>query len=215
MKLRVIDLGRAAFDDAFALQEETVAERKAGTIPDTLILVEHDPVYTLGRNSDPANVLESPEALAARGIQLIPTTRGGQVTYHGPGQLVGYPVMDLAARGKGVLWYVEHLERTLMDVLRRFGVESHTDPKNRGVWVGDAKIAALGVRVTRHVTMHGFALNIAVNLADYAGIIPCGIRDKGVTSLDLMKPEVTLELVRPVVINVFRDIFGYERDDNE
>ncbi|MBT3191383.1 MAG: lipoyl(octanoyl) transferase LipB [Verrucomicrobia bacterium] len=210
MKLRVIDMGRAAFDRALALQEKTVAERKADVVPDTLILVEHDPVYTLGRNADLANVLDSPEALAARGIQLVPTTRGGQVTYHGPGQLVGYPVIDLAARNKGVLWYVEHLERVLMDVLEQFGLESHTDPKNRGVWIGDSKIAALGVRVTRHVTMHGFALNVAVNLEDYSGIVPCGIRDKGVTSLHVAKPDVTLDTVKPIVVDVFREVFEYE-----
>ncbi len=210
MKLQVIDLGRAAFDRAFTLQEETVAARKANRVPDTLILVEHDPVYTLGRNADPANVLASPEALAARGIQVVPTTRGGQVTYHGPGQLVGYPVIDLAVRGKGVLWYVENLERVLIEVLRQFGVESCTDPKNRGVWIGNDKIAALGVRVTRHVTMHGFALNVAVNLEDYAGIVPCGIQNRGVTSLDRLKPDVTLEQVKPVVVDVFQDVFGYE-----
>jgi len=212
MKLRVLDLGRVAFDQALALQEETVAARKANAVPDTLILVEHDPVYTLGRNADPSNVLASPEALEARGIQVVPTTRGGQVTYHGPGQLVGYPVLDLATRRKGVLWYVEHLEQTLMEVLRKFGLESCTDPKNRGVWIGNDKIAALGVRITRHVTMHGFALNVAVNLEDYAGIVPCGIRDKGVTSLNILKPDVTLDMVNPVVINVFKDVFEYEND---
>ena len=212
MKLRVLDLGRVAFDQALVLQEETVAARKANAVPDTLILVEHDPVYTLGRNADPSNVLASPEALEARGIQVVPTTRGGQVTYHGPGQLVGYPVLDLATRRKGVLWYVEHLEQTLMEVLRKFGLESCTDPKNRGVWIGNDKIAALGVRITRHVTMHGFALNVAVNLEDYAGIVPCGIRDKGVTSLNILKPDVTLDMVNPVVINVFKDVFEYEND---
>ncbi len=212
MKLRVLDLGRVAFDQALVLQEETVAARKANAVPDTLILVEHDPVYTLGRNADPGNVLASPEALKARGIQVVPTTRGGQVTYHGPGQLVGYPVLDLAARGKGVLWYVEHLEQTLMEVLRKFGLDSHTDPKNRGVWIGNDKIAALGVRITRHITMHGFALNVSVNLEDYAGIVPCGIRDKGVTSLNILKPDVTLDMVKPVVIDVFKDVFEYEND---
>ncbi len=210
MKLRVLDIGRAPFERAFALQEETVAARQSDSVPDTLILVEHDPVYTLGRNADPANVLESPEALAQRGIRLVQTTRGGQVTYHGPGQLVGYPVIRLRDHGKGVLCYVESLERMLMQVLASHGQQSHTDPENRGVWIGDAKIAALGVRVTRHVTMHGFALNVAVNLSDYSGIVPCGIKDRSVTSLDLLCPGITLDAVKPVVISAFRDVFGYE-----
>ena len=212
MKLRIVDLGRTSFADAFAFQEETVAARQRNEIADTLILVEHSPVYTLGRNADPANVIATPEELSARGIEVVPTTRGGQVTYHGPGQLVGYPILDLAARGKGVLWYVEQLEQALIKVLQAFGLEGRTDAKNRGVWIGDAKVAALGVRVTRHVTMHGFALNVAVNLSDYAGIIPCGIQDRGVTSLHLFRPEATLETVKPILTDVFCDVFDYESE---
>jgi len=210
MKLRVLDLGRVPFERAFVLQEQIVAERQQDAVPDTLILVEHDPVYTLGRNADLTHVLASEEERARRGIRVVPTTRGGQVTYHGPGQLVGYPIIALAAREKGVLWYVEMLERTLMDVLLAFGLESRTDRQNRGVWIGDEKIAALGVRVTRHVTMHGFALNVTVDLADYGGIVPCGIHDKGVTSLHLQRPDVTLDTVKPVVIDAFRRNFEYE-----
>jgi len=210
MKLKIIDLGRTDFTSAFKLQEETVAARKENLIEDTLILVEHNPVYTLGRNSDPAYVLDSAESLEKRGIDLVQTTRGGQVTYHGPGQLVGYPVISLAARNKGVLWYVEHLEKLIIEVLRKFDVESYADKKDRGVWIDNNKIAALGVRVTRHITMHGFALNVCVNLNDYAGIIPCGIVDKGVTSLHLHKSNVTLDDVKPVIIETFKEIFEYE-----
>jgi lipoyl(octanoyl) transferase len=210
MKLKIVDMGRVSFERAFAFQEETVAARQRHEVSDSLILVEHDPVYTLGRNADLADVIASPEELADRGISVVPTTRGGQVTYHGPGQLVGYPILDLVARRKGVLWYVEHLERALIQVLDHFGLEGHTDSANRGVWIGDDKVAALGVRVTRHVTMHGFALNVAVDLSDYNGIVPCGIRDKGVTSLDVFLPDVTLEMVKPVVIKTFQDIFEYE-----
>ncbi len=209
MNLKIIDLGRTDFAEAFRLQEETVAARKENAIEDSLILVEHNPVYTLGRDSDPAYVLDSAEALKKRGIDLVQTTRGGQVTYHGPGQLVGYPVINLAVRNKGVLWYVEHLEKFIIEVLHKYGVESHAGKKDRGVWIGDNKIAALGVRVTRHVTMHGFALNVSVNLDDYAGIIPCGIKNKGVTSLHLHKPDVTLNKVKPVVIETFKEIFEY------
>jgi lipoyl(octanoyl) transferase len=209
MKLRVLDLGRSTFAHALAIQEEVVEARKRDAACDTLILVEHDPVYTLGRKADSANVLASAEELASRGIDVIRTSRGGQVTYHGPGQLVGYPVIDLGARRKGVLWYVEQLERTLIRVLSDFGLEGRTDAANRGVWIDNEKIAALGVRVTRHVTMHGFALNVAVDLSDYAGIVPCGIRDKGVTSLHMFAPDVTLEAVKPVVVDAFSDLFGY------
>jgi len=210
MNLNIIDLGRTNFATAFKFQEEIVASRKEDAIEDTLILVEHNPVYSLGRNADPANVLDSTDTLKQRGIELVQTTRGGQVTYHGPGQLVGYPVISLTARNKGVLWYVEHLEKLIIEVLRKFDVESYAGKKDRGVWIENNKIAALGVRVTRHITMHGFALNVNVNLDDYSGIIPCGIKDKGVTSLHLYKPDITLDQVKPVVIETFKEIFDYK-----
>lgn len=210
MKLAVKDLGQMDYDAALRLQEECVAKRKDNTIPDTLLLVEHPPVYTLGRNADTANVLDSPETLAQRGIALVRTTRGGQVTYHGPGQLVGYPVLDLSAHKKGVLWYVEQLEKMLIKTLYEFGIQSEAGRKDRGVWIGNNKIAALGVRVTRHITMHGFALNVRVNLDDYSGIVPCGIVGKGVTSIHLLKPDITVDAVKPVLIEVFKKEFGYE-----
>jgi lipoyl(octanoyl) transferase len=211
MKLKTIDLGRKNFAEAFEIQEASVTARQAGEISDSLILVEHSPVYSLGRNADRSNVLYTPEELAERGIDLVRTTRGGQVTYHGPGQLVGYPVIDLRERHKGVLWYVEQLENMLIDTLRKFGVASSAGRKDRGVWIGDDKIAALGVRVMRHVTMHGFALNVAVNLADYQGIIPCGIVDKGVTSLHKFIPDITLEKVKTELIKSFCQIFDYQQ----
>jgi lipoate-protein ligase B len=215
MNLHITDLGRTDFKAAFKLQQETVAARKENRVPDTLILVEHNPVYTLGRNSDPAYVLDSKQKLARRGIELVQTTRGGQVTYHGPGQLVGYPVINLKARNKGVLWYVEHLEKLLIKLLRKFDIESYADKKDRGVWIDGNKIAALGVRITRHVTMHGFALNVNVNLDDYTGIIPCGIKDKGVTSMHLIKPNITLEKIKPVLIETFKEVFEYNRQQYE
>jgi lipoyl(octanoyl) transferase len=164
----------------------------------------------LGRNTDPAYILETPESLAERGIDIVQTTRGGQVTYHGPGQIIGYPIISLSAQKMGVLQYVEHLEKILIELLRKFDIESYTDRKNRGVWVDGNKIAALGVRVTRHITMHGFALNVRVNLDDYSGIVPCGITDKGVTSMHIFKPDITLETVKPTLINTFKEIFNYE-----
>jgi len=208
MQLDIIDLDSAPFEETFRLQEELVQKRKAGEISDTLILVEHPPVYTLGRNADPANVLQSEKELQARGIELIQTTRGGQVTYHGPGQLVGYPIINLKEHGLSVLRYVELLEKMLIDTIREFGVESEGGRKDRGVWIGREKIAALGVRITRHVTMHGFALNVCVNLDDYSGIIPCGIRDGGVTSLHRFIANITVAGLKPILIDCFRQTFG-------
>lgn len=211
MQLQVLDLGRLSFEAAFARQESLADARRREVAGDTLLLVEHDPVYTLGRNADPGNVLASEADLLSRGIALVRTTRGGQVTYHGPGQLVGYPILRLATgRGRGVLWYVAQLEAVLIAVLARFGVEGRTDPVNRGVWIGQVKVAALGVRVAGGVTMHGFSLNVNVALQDYAGIVPCGIPDRGVTSLHLHVPGVTLETVKPVVTDIFKEVFGYE-----
>jgi lipoate-protein ligase B len=210
MQLQVLDLGRIPFELSFDRQEALAEDRRREAAGDTLLLAEHDPVYTLGRNADSGNVLFDEAALLAHGISLVRTTRGGQVTYHGPGQLVGYPILRLVTgKGRGVLWYVSQLESMLIAVLARFGVEGRTDPVNRGVWIGQDKVAALGVRVAGGVTMHGFSLNADVALDDYAGIVPCGIRDRGVTSLHLHVPGVTLDAVKPVVVDCFKEVFGY------
>ena len=148
------------------------------------------------------------EELTRRGIEVVRIGRGGDVTYHGPGQLVGYPIIHLGERGKGVLWYVQALEQILVRVMADFGVQADTDRQNRGVWVGDEKIAAIGVRVTRRITMHGFALNVRTDLANYAGIVPCGITDKGVTSLHLLVPDVSMDAVKDVTVQRFREVFG-------
>jgi lipoyl(octanoyl) transferase len=211
MQLSVLDLGHMAFDQAFERQQAIMDARRRDDVSDTLLLVEHDPVYTLGRNADASNVLYDEDRLRERGIALARTTRGGQVTYHGPGQLVGYPIVRLSmSGGRGVLWYVSKLETMLIAVLAHFGVDGRTDPINRGVWVGQDKIAALGVRVAGGVTMHGFSLNVNVDLAHYAGIVPCGIQDRGVTSLHVHVDGVTLASVKPVVVDAFKDVFGYE-----
>jgi lipoyl(octanoyl) transferase len=212
MHLRILDLGRIAFAEAFTLQEALAASRRRDECTDTLLLAEHDPVYTLGRNADPANVLLPEAALNARGIQVVHTTRGGQVTYHGPGQIVGYPILKLPGAGKGVVQYVSRLERMLILVLARFGVTGRTDPVNRGVWIGQEKVAALGIRVSGRVTMHGFSLNVDTAMEDYAGILPCGIRDRGVTSMHLHCPGITMEAVKPVVVHSFQSVFGYDAD---
>jgi len=199
---------------AAALQEELHAARVKGTIPDTLLLLEHRPVYTLGRSADSRHVLMDAVERERRGIGLFPTTRGGDVTYHGPGQLVGYPVLHLGGRGLGVLAYITAIEETLIRTLAGFGVAAGRDPRNRGVWVGDDKIAAIGIRVSRQVTLHGFALNINTRLDDYRGIVPCGLSTAGVTSLArVLGRPVDMGVVKTAVFSHFKDVFGYSGTD--
>jgi len=207
--LEIRDLGLIGYGAALEIQEELVEARKRGEGADTLLLLEHTPVYTLGRNADEANVTATGAELEARGIEVVQTGRGGDVTYHGPGQLVGYPILDLGARGEGAVWYVGRLEQVMLKVLSEFGVEGRTDRKNRGVWVWDDKVGAIGVRITRHITMHGFSLNVCPDLSHYSGIVPCGIRDKGVTSLERLVEGVTMEMVKPVVVKKFVEILDY------
>lgn len=202
----LLDLGRRDYESTLALQEERVERRKAGG-PDCLILVEHEPVYTLGRNAKPDHILLSPDEMESRGIHTVQTGRGGDVTFHGPGQLVGYPILSLTERGQGVVWYVSQLEALLITTLAAFGIDAGVDSANRGVWVGDEKIAALGVRVTRGVTMHGFALNVRADLAWYSGIVPCGIVGKGVTSMHRRVPDITMEQVKQRVVLEFEKRF--------
>jgi lipoate-protein ligase B len=207
--LDVMDLGRRDYEPVLALQESLVAGRKQGTGRDTLVVVEHEPVFTLGRNAGESNVLASPDDLRRRRIRVVRTGRGGDVTYHGPGQLVVYPIVSLRERGKGVLWYVESLEAVLIETLAGFGIDGKRDRRNRGVWVGGDKVAAIGVRVTGRVTMHGFALNVRVDPADYNGIIPCGVRNGGVTSMHLHVPDVSIARVRDRLVTDFCRVFGY------
>ncbi len=209
-QLHIMDLGRRRYGPVWRLQEELVLQRREGAIPDTLVFVEHDPVFTLGRNADEDNVTATPAQLQARGIELVHTSRGGDVTYHGPGQVVGYPIVDLRKRKLGVVAYVGALEQVLIAALARFDIEATTDPKNRGVWVDNMKIAALGVRITRHITMHGFALNVETAPDAYQGIVPCGIVGKGVTSMHLLRPGTTMEEVKPVLVEEFKGTLEYE-----
>ncbi len=178
-------IGRIGYPEAFALQR-AIAERVArGESPETLLLLEHDAVYTLGRRATESEILLDETALRARGIAVEHSDRGGKVTYHGPGQLVGYPIVDLGLTGDMVA-YVRALERALVRLARTYGVEATTIPGLTGVWTGDAKIGAIGVHVSRGITTHGFAFNVSPDLDAFNGIIPCGIVDRGVTSLSTL-----------------------------
>jgi lipoyl(octanoyl) transferase len=177
--MTVQDLGTIGYDEAWALQRRLVEQRKRREIADTLVLLEHRHVYTLGRNASQEHLLARPPE-----VEVHQTNRGGDITYHGPGQLVGYPILDLAAIRKDVVWYVRSLEQALIEALGEFGIEAGRKAGMTGAWVGEEKIAAIGVHISRWVTCHGFALNVAPELRYFEYIVPCGIREYGVTSME-------------------------------
>jgi lipoyl(octanoyl) transferase len=181
--LLVRHLGRVPYAEGLRIQEQLVAERQAGRIVDVLLLLEHDPVFTMGRNARAENVLVSPEALKARGFDIFETGRGGDVTYHGPGQVVGYPILELPTDRRDVHRYVRDLEEVMIRACAGYGITAGRIAGKTGTWVGTEKVGAIGVRIARWVTSHGFALNVTNDLAPFEMIVPCGIRDHGVTSL--------------------------------
>ena len=189
------------YAEGLRLQRELHAARCAGEIGDTILFVEHPPVYTFGRSSDAGHLLWNRETLEAKGIELVETDRGGDVTFHGPGQIVAYPIVDLVARGLGVRDYVFRLEQAVIDTLAACGLPAGRDPRNRGVWIGNAKICAIGIRVSRHVTLHGLALNVNTDLAYFSGFVPCGLADADVTSLaeELGSPQ-DMDAVRGILV---------------
>jgi lipoyl(octanoyl) transferase len=172
------------YAEALSLQARLVADRQGDRVPDTLLLLEHEPVFTLGRNARAENVLHSEEALRARGFDVFETGRGGDVTYHGPGQVVGYPILDLSPDRCDVHRYVRDLEEVMVRTCADYGVAARRVAGMTGAWVGDEKIGAIGVRIARWVTSHGFAFNVATDLAPFDLIVPCGIRGRGVTTLE-------------------------------
>jgi lipoyl(octanoyl) transferase len=183
--MEAVWLGRVPYAEALALQERLVDARRRGEAPDTLLLLEHPPVITLGRSSRPGHVLLPPDALAARGIETFDAGRGGDVTYHGPGQLVGYPIVALAPNRRDARRYLRDLEEVLLRTAADHGVRGRREAGLTGVWVGGRKLAAIGVRIsTGWITSHGFALNVSADLGGFDAIVPCGIRGRGVTSLE-------------------------------
>ena len=207
--LKVRRLGVMPYADALALQRRLVEERRAGRTGDLLLLVEHPPVLTLGVKGDGgrSHVLASAETLAAKGIEVFETGRGGDVTYHGPGQLVGYPILDLRPDRCDVHRYVRDLEEVLIRVAGDFGIEATRVSGLTGIWVGREKLAAIGVRISRWITSHGFAFNVATNLDNFNLIVPCGISDRGVTSLQELGSKADLADVERRLIERFAEVF--------
>jgi len=201
-------LGRVPYAEGLELQARLVAERQAGRVPDTLLLLEHDPVFTLGRNARAENVLFPEEALRARGFEVFESGRGGDVTYHGPGQVVGYPILDLAPDRCDVHRYVRDLEEVMIRACADYGVAASRLAGMTGTWVGERKVGAIGVRIARWVTSHGFALNVSTDLAPFSLIVPCGIRGRGVTSLmSLGRSATVAEVTDRLAIHVAA-VFG-------
>lgn len=209
MNLNVITLGRCEYDKALKIQYDILGKRQNGDIEDTLILVEHPPVITMGRRAVPSNVIVSKEFLKDKGIQVIKTNRGGDVTYHGPGQIVGYTIVNLKENRLGIKEFVAKLEGIFIGLLKeQFDIKAKYDLTNTGVWVADKKITAIGLAVKRGVTMHGFALNVNTNLDHFQYIIPCGIQDKGVTSIQkIVGQSVNLNGMSKLVENYFLKTF--------
>ena len=224
MYIHLLYLGRVSYAEGLAIQQRVIAARKQGLIADTLLLLEHPPVITLGRNSHRTNVLASDELLASRGVELHEINRGGDVTYHGPGQLVGYPIIDLRGDlpGKkgphlGPVDYVRLLEEVLIRVCGDFGVLAQRIPTLTGVWtiaggsIREKKVAAIGVHVSQGVTSHGFALNVTTDLRDFEWIVPCGITDRQVTSLELEADESRVPTMEAAINSAGRNfgrVFG-------
>lgn len=207
--LRTSWIGTIPYEEALELQTRLVAERGDGRVGDTLLLLEHPHVYTIGRRGSAADVLWDEQALRDRGVEVVETDRGGQVTYHGPGQLVGYAICDLG-RAADLVAYLRRLERAIISTLGGYGITATCVAGSTGVWVGRAKIAAIGVRVTKGITKHGFAINVSPDLSYFAGIVPCGITDRGVTSLGAeLVSAPTVREVAGAFERAFRAEFGY------
>jgi len=214
MQAAVAVLGTMDYGEALALQEKLLRLRQQGAIPDTLLLLEHPPSLTLGRHADPGHIVLPEETLAARGVVTYRVNRGGDVTYHGPGQVVGYPIIDLRQHGREVPLFFRRLEEVFIRLLgEEYGIDAGRDERYPGVWVGGSKITAIGCAIKRWVTMHGFAFNVNTDLEHFRWIIPCGIAGRGVTSLEkLCQGPQDLEQVTRQVIRHFCRVFDLEAE---
>ncbi len=199
-----------SYSEGLALQHEAVERVKSSDLDGILLLLQHKPVFSVGKAGGAENILYSEEYLNSIGIEVHKSDRGGNVTYHGPGQLVGYPILNLKKFNPDVHWYFERLEETLIKVLSDFKVDGGRKPQFPGVWVEDKKIAAIGVHISRWITTHGFALNVAVNKDHFALINPCGIKEFGIISLDDLVESTEMKKVIDSVILNFGDVFEAE-----
>ena len=203
-KILVQDLGFKKYKSVLSLQKKLQKQRIAGNIKDTLILVEHEPVYTLGKNANRYHLLQSRD----KSVEVHNIDRGGDVTFHGPGQLVGYPILDLRNYKKSVSWYMRTLEELTIRVLKEFDIKGSRIKGLTGVWVENKKIAAQGVRISRWVTMHGFSINVCPQLSYYDGIIPCGIFDYDVTSMEeCLNKKRSIKKIKNSVSEIFLELF--------
>lgn len=211
MTLETRRLGQIGYQEALDLQADLVEQRRRGEIGDTLLLLEHPPVITLGvktRNTR-TNIIASDAQLAEAGVAVFQTGRGGDVTYHGPGQLVGYPILDLNPHRRDVHKYVRDIEQVLIDAVASLGIAAARADGLTGIWVGSDKLAAIGVRISRWITSHGFALNVATDLSHFDLIVPCGIQDRGVTSVErLLGRPVAMAEVEAAVEAAFSSMFS-------
>jgi lipoate-protein ligase B len=208
MQCIIYQLGLVEYVEAYALQGKLLRQRLNGEISDILLLLEHPPTFTIGKSGKMENILVSKEELFEEGSSLFFVDRGGDVTYHGPGQLVGYPILDLKARGRDVHKYVRDLEEVILRTLKSFSIDAHRDRNHAGVWVNQEQIASIGLSIKRWVSMHGFALNINPNLEHFSLINPCGFSDRKATSISkLLGHEVSMEVVAENLIANFSEVF--------
>jgi len=209
-KLTAIQLGEADYDEAIALQRE-LAATVAACDQRFLLLLNHPPVITIGRRGTDRNILAPPDLLKSRGVSVRETDRGGDVTFHGPGQVVGYPIIDLRERRRDIHAYLRDLEAVIIETADRYGVSAHRVKGLTGVWVGERKLAAIGVAVRRWVTYHGFALNVNTDLDYFGAIVPCGITDRSVTSMaELLGSAVEETQVRETLVEEFAARFDFD-----
>jgi len=209
MLCTIYQLEQIGYSEAYQLQVELLHQRASGKIKDTLLLLEHPPTLTIGKSGKLENILASQAELAGRGIPVFFVDRGGDVTYHGPGQLVGYPIIDLRDRGRDLHQYVRDLEEVVIRTLNDFGIKASRDKAHRGAWVGDEEIAAIGLRVRKWITMHGFALNVNTNLEPFSLINPCGFSDRGATSISaLLSQGIPMATVTERLLARFAEVFN-------
>ena len=208
--LTYCDLGFIDYKEAWDLQKEMFSKRVSGVMEDLLLLLEHPNTYTLGKTADRLNLKSSEDYLKENQISVYDIDRGGDITYHGPGQIVGYPIIDLNNWYKDTHKYLRALEEIIIKTCAEYSLFCERNPKYTGVWINDKKIAAIGIKVSRWITMHGFAFNVNTDLSLFNGIIPCGIQDKAVTSLrEELGREIEIQDVKDKLLNNFKEIFGY------